>query len=146
MESPKKGDGGMNEETKRTDNDVYHERANYEDILHTRRLGLFLTFNSFLAVAVGLLDDNPPKIVFAVVALLLDVFWILWSRNAGVFIRKLRDAGNSRVDQVLWGNEISKMDKRFWGFIAPLNIMNYWLPGFLIGGWVAILIYFAQKI
>lgn len=137
-----KGVAGMDGDTDRANNDVYHERANHEDILHTRRLGLFLTFNSFLAVAVGLTYEHFIIILFAFIGFGVSLFWILWARNAGIFIRALRDAGGSRVDQELWTRVIRPMDNKYKSIIAPLNIMNYWFPTLLILGWIAVIVYY----
>lgn len=134
----------MNRETEIANNNVFHGRADHEDILHTRRLGLFLTFIAFLAVALGLTSERFIKGMFAFMGVVTSLLWLLWAGNAGVFIRKLRDAGVSRADEQLWRKEIAPredsgpMGKRL---IAPLKILNYWLPGLLVIGWIAILIY-----
>lgn len=131
----------MNEEIKGTDIDRVHERANHEDILHVRRLSLFLTFNGFLAVAVGFLDDNWPKIIFAFVALLFNVLWGFWAPNVRKFIRALRDAGRDRADERLWRKTVGESETKYRWFKDPLTIASY-VPWLLSVGWILILIYY----
>jgi hypothetical protein len=138
----KKGNTIMTKETNKDDINNFHDRANHEDILHTRRLGLFLSFNGFLVVAIGFQVDDWLKILFASVGLVFNIFWLIWSRNAGVFIRALRDAGKLRADQVLWIKKIRKMDYRLGGVFSPQRIMNFWLPILLISTWIVTIIYF----
>ena len=76
---------------------VFHDRADHEDTLHLSRTDLFISFNGFLAVAVGLVDDLVIRLVFIGMVLVVNVAWGLWAPNARRFIRALRNAGGHRV-------------------------------------------------
>jgi len=114
--------------------DVYHGRANHEDNLFLSRTSLFLSFNGFMAVAVGLVNDQTMRVVFAAMAIALDVLWARWAPRSRRFIRELRNAGAMRADQVLW----QKLFDRKEGSRGNILDMVAIIPRLLVLGWAAI--------
>jgi len=130
-------------ETKKLD--VFHERANHEDNLHLSRTDLLISFNGFLAIAVGLVEDNEVKIIFALMVLIVDITWALWAQDASKFIRSLRDAGEERADEKIWKNTVGPSETKNRCLKDPLTIVSTYMPCLLIVGWCAILIYYMCK-
>src|SRR2546427_8305713 len=119
----------------------FHERANHEDKLHIGRTGLFISFNGFLAVAVGLVEDVVVKIVFVFLVSAIDLAWGLSAQNAQKFIRALRNAGGVRADEKLWRTTVGTREEKHWWFRDPLTITSIYIPWVLTGGWFMILGY-----
>jgi hypothetical protein len=122
--------------------EAFHKRADHEDDLFVSRTGLFMSFNGFMAVAVNLVNPNERniRIVFAVMAIALNVFWAIWAPRARTFIYALRQAGRARADQVLWENIIG-VGRRRWPRITTLMVLMPWL---LLIGW-SVVVYFLLK-
>ena len=120
---------------------VFHDRADHEDTLHLSRTDLFISFNGFLAVAVGLVDDLVIRLVFIGMVLVVNVAWGLWAPNARRFIRALRNAGGHREDEGLWANTVGTRETKYWWINDPLTIVSVYIPWVLTIGWFAIFIY-----
>lgn len=119
--------------------DIYHSRANHEDILHNSRTGIFLTFNSFMIIAVSITENILMRIIFAVIVLVINIFWIRWAPNARKFIRLLRDLGANRPDEVKWRKVIYQLES---GINCPLTIISKNIPFTLALAWGILLILF----
>ena len=121
---------------------VYHERANHEDNLHVSRTNAFISLNGFVAVAVGWTHETWLQLGFSLMAFLIDFAWALWAKQASIFIRALRDAGQNRADEQLWQRVIRS---KFSG-VAPLKIMSLYIPRFLTLAWFAICLLSVYKL
>lgn len=116
--------------------DLYHGRANHEDNLHVSRTSVFLNFNGFIAVAVGIAKETWLMLLFSLTAFLIDLVWALWASDASTFIRGLRDHGGGRADEQLWQRQ--RKDRRWRP--SPLVLMSVLLPWFLVLVWLAIFV------
>lgn len=135
----------MNDDVKK--NNFYHERANHESQIHLSRSSLFISFNGFFAIALSLVDeDNMIKIIFAVLSLFVNLFWLLWAPNARKYIRALRDAGKNREDERLWIGFIRTSETKYRGLKDPHIIIGNYIPKVLFAGWILILIYLIIKL
>ncbi len=117
---------------------IYHDRANHEDNLHVNRTLVFISFNGFIAVAVGLPASRGAKLIFLVMVLLVDFLWAMWAKNAVTYIRALREAGISRPDEQLRQKQIVPRERRIF---SPLLITSRGIPWLFFGGWLAMLVY-----
>lgn len=77
----------MNDPTEKEQLDIYHGRADHEDNLNLARASLFISVNGFFAIALGFVDDDKLKIIFAGIVLVVNLCWVLWSPNGRIFIR-----------------------------------------------------------
>jgi hypothetical protein len=117
------------------DIDIVHDRANHEDNLHVNRVSLLVAVNGFFAVAVGLTPTASQKLIFSGMILVVDCLWAMWASDAGIFIRKLREAGANRADQRIWKTVISQ--NRIGP--SPTKIIINWMPWVFFVGWTFIL-------
>ena len=120
---------------------VFHQRADHEDNLFVNRTYVFITFNAFLAVAVGLTSAQPATVRFTFIfmALLVDLAWCLWAPRSRTFIRDLRDAGGDREDEKRWHETIGGPETK--GRLpGPLVLMSVYMPVVVLLGWAAILV------
>jgi hypothetical protein len=131
----------MNDEKKACQ---YHDRADHEDNLHVSRTGLFISFNGFLAVAVGLVGDQVIKTAFVCIAVAVDALWAVWAPKARRFIRALRDAGRDRDDEKLWRSTVGGAERHRW-IGDPLTLTSAYIPGLLLLGWLVILLYLSSS-
>ncbi len=128
--------------------DFYHQRADHEDTLFVARTNVFLVFNGFLAVAVGIVTDRPVKIVFVSLVLIVDLLWTRWAPNSKKFIRALRDSGREREDERLWRDTVggeTGSTLRAWT-TSPLTIISVFIPTVLVLGWILILTHLIWKV
>jgi hypothetical protein len=122
----------MSSETKGSQ--AYHARADHEDNLHVSRTNLFIGFNGFLAIAVGLRPDFLTKVCFIILALILDISWALWAPNARRLIRALRNAGGEREDEQVWKSTVGKREP-----FTALTIVSIYIPWSLTVFWLTLL-------
>lgn len=114
----------------------FHERANHEDNLLIARTNMVISFNGFLAIAVGLVSENLIRIVFVALVLAIDVAWVAWAPRARRFIQSLRDAGATRPDEQLCHDTVGRSK-----WVNPLTIITVYMPWVLTAGWFTILGY-----
>jgi len=123
--------------------DCFHHRADHEDNLHNTRMGIFLAFNSFMAVAVGFSKDKIIMLLFSVLALLIDFFWLKSANQAADYIRTLRKKGGSRPDQALWEAIVGPKRKSINSMSITINTR---IPMVLFLAWIVLTIYCILKL
>lgn len=119
-----------------------HQRANHEDILHATRLGIFLTFNAFVGVVIGVSTNPIVPIVFAVLGFSVGWCWIRWAGDAAITIRVLRDAGVQSIDEKLWNYYVRKLGRKF----GALSIFNTIIPTLICLAWLTIGLYYTYPL
>jgi hypothetical protein len=117
---------------------TFHQRADHEDNLFLNRTYVLLTFNGFLALAVGLAPAQQARVGFVVMALVADLAWGFWARRSKRFIHALRKAGHEREDQKLWHRIFSGTER--W-FHSPLMIMSTIVPWGIFFSWIVIFVF-----
>lgn len=132
--------------SKKEELNIYHGRANHEDILNLGRTTLFISVNAFFAIALGLVDYIEIKIVFALMVLIITIFWCLWAPNVREFIRQLRDAGEERPDEKAWRASVGQSETRHKGLKDPLTIINKYIPRVFLIGWFIIIVYLSYQL
>lgn len=125
---------------------VFHDRADHEDTLLLSRTNLFISFNGFLAIAVGLVGDRVIKMMFILMVLIVNLAWCRWAPEARNYIRALRDTGGNREDEKLWKTIVGEREKKYWWFSSPLTIFTRYIPLVLTVGWIGILLHHLRLI
>src|SRR5580704_6217606 len=121
---------------------LFHERADHEDNLYLSRASVLLSFNGFIAVAVGLpMTPALLRCVLSLMVLAVDSLWVRWAPNSLLFIRGLRSAGRDRPDEQLRLGLFA--GHKLW-LSSPLVIMTRWIPWLLTVGWLLISGFFIE--
>ena len=124
-----------NSQSNEIDVNKFRARIEHEDNLLNQRTGLFLTANGLGAVAVGLNSIYNADLLFIVVVILVNLFWLLCGIQNVLVLKSLTtiyiSTTNDSIDDI-----VRNSTKPIPILLNPTNLLGLFLPAVILMGWL----------